>query len=192
MLAIPLATEAVNHGVNHVKNGLELYTGPVVTNKLPVPSIRVREHKGRVFYEAMFRYDGKQVGRRVGPAWLEPDGDGGFRKRKGRIEPGYYNDRTVHVRAAEIVERYVSGEEERERATREKLLRGPTFREVAQLLPALGRACEGRDACDTPRVSARFWLSPAPLTTRPRWLGGEAGSHHEGAGRPSGSADHHA
>ncbi len=131
MLAIPLATEAVNHGVNHVKNGLELYTSPVVANKLPVPTVRVREHKGRVFYEAMFRYDGKQVGRRVGPAWLEPDGDGGFRKRKGRIEPGYYNDRTVHVRAAEIVERYVSGEEERERATREKLLRGPTFREVA-------------------------------------------------------------
>ena len=100
-------------------------------NKLPVPNIRVREHKGRVFYEAMFRYDGKQVGRRVGPAWLEPDGHGGFRKRKGRIEPGFYDDRTVHVRAAELVERYVSGEEERERAAREKMLSGPTFRELA-------------------------------------------------------------
>lgn len=114
-----------------VKNGLEPYTGEVGGNKLPVANIRVREHKGRIFYEAMFRYDGKQVGRRVGPAWLEPDGRGGFQKRKGRIEHGFYDDRTVHVRAAEIVDRYVSGEEEREREAKEKLLRGPSFRDVA-------------------------------------------------------------
>lgn len=101
------------------------------SHNLPVPSIRVRERNGRFFYEAMFRYDGKQVGRRVGPAWLESDRHGGFRKRKGKIEPGYFDDRTVHVRAAEIVARYVSGEEEREREARDKELNGPIFRDVA-------------------------------------------------------------
>lgn len=100
-------------------------------HNIPVPSIRVRERNGRFFYEAMFRYNGKQVGRRVGPAWLESDRRGGFRKRKGKIEPGYFDDRTVHVRAAEIVAKYVSGEEKREREVKDKELSGPTFREVA-------------------------------------------------------------
>lgn len=116
----------MNHGVNHGK------IGSVTTGNIPVPSIRVREHKGRIFYEAVFRYEGKQVGRRVGPAWLERDRAGGFRKRKGKLEPGFFDDRTVHVRAAEIVASYVSGEEQRDREAREKLANGPTFREVAQ------------------------------------------------------------
>lgn len=100
-------------------------------HNIPVPSIRVRERNGRFFYEAMFRYKGKQVGRRVGPAWVESDRHGGHRKRRGKLEPGYFDDRTVHVRAAEIVAKYVSGEEQREREARDKELSGPTFREVA-------------------------------------------------------------
>lgn len=44
---------------------------------LPAAVVIVREHNGQAFYEAKFRYGGAQVKRRLGPAWLEPDGAGG-------------------------------------------------------------------------------------------------------------------
>ncbi len=112
------------------------------------------------FYKAMFRYGGKQVSRRVGPAWLERDGAGGFRKRKGKVQPGFYDERTVHVRAAQIAEKYVSGEEERERAEREKQRNGPTFREVAE---SHMRWVEHVKDATLQRCArtARSWQSPA-------------------------------
>jgi integrase len=56
---------------------------------------------------------------------------GGWRPRKGRVQEGYYNERTAHVRAAELVTKFVSGEEAQEQAAVEKQTKGPTFREVA-------------------------------------------------------------
>ena len=41
----------------------------------PTASIVVREHRGQPFYEAKFRYGGRQIKRRIGPAWLERDPD---------------------------------------------------------------------------------------------------------------------
>ena len=37
----------------------------------PSPSLVIREHNGQPFYEAKFRYQGRQVKRRVGPVLLE-------------------------------------------------------------------------------------------------------------------------
>ena len=44
----------------------------------------IREHKGKVFYEAKWRdATGRQVKRRVGQAWLERDASGKWRPRRG-------------------------------------------------------------------------------------------------------------
>ena len=98
----------------------------------PVPTLHPRLRNGTVFYDASFRYDGKQLVRRVGRAWLESDGKGGFKRRKGReVEPGYLTEATAHVAAAKIVEKFVTGAETREREKRARELSGPAFREVA-------------------------------------------------------------
>lgn len=46
----------------------------------------VRASKGVPFYEAKWRdATSKQRKRRLGRAWLEPDPEGGWRKRRGRV-----------------------------------------------------------------------------------------------------------
>jgi hypothetical protein len=89
-------------------------------------------NKGRVFYEAKFRYAGRQVMRRVGPAWLAPDaGRGLFKPRRGRVQPGYFDSRAAHIRAAEIIAGYVAEKQDAERIAEESRINGATFREVA-------------------------------------------------------------
>jgi integrase len=56
---------------------------------------------GTPYYEAKWRHDGRQVKRRLGRAWLDPDGEGGWRKRRGRTPEGWIDERTAHVAAAE-------------------------------------------------------------------------------------------
>ena len=97
----------------------------------PSAAIVVRTHGGQAFYEAKFRYQGRQIKRRVGPAWLDPDPVGGWVPRRGRIADGFYDERRAHVAAAEIVARYVVEADDQERVHRERRVRGVTFREVA-------------------------------------------------------------
>src|SRR5436190_6868263 len=98
----------------------------------PTASIVVREQRKGPCYEAMFRHDGQLVKRRVGPAWLERDpASEAWRPRKGRVQPGYFDERRAHVRAAEIVAGYVVEAADIERARREREARGVTFRELA-------------------------------------------------------------
>ena len=96
----------------------------------PSASIVVREqHEGPV-YQAMFRHGGRLVKRRIGPAWLERV-DGRWLPRRGRVQPGFYDERRAHVRAAEIVAGYVVEAENIEQVKREREERGVTFRELA-------------------------------------------------------------
>jgi integrase len=98
----------------------------------PTANVIVREHRGQPFYEAKFRYDGRQIKRRIGPAWLERDPDGdGWRRHRGRVAEGAYDERAAHVAAAALVSEYVAEVADLERAERERLTRGATFREVA-------------------------------------------------------------
>ena len=98
----------------------------------PSASIVVREHRGQPFYEAKFRYQGRQIKRRVGPAWLERDPDtGGWRRHRGRVAEGAHDERGAHVAAARLVDEYVSGSVALEHAEQERRARGATFREVA-------------------------------------------------------------
>jgi len=98
---------------------------------LPTASLIVREHRGQPFYEAFFRHDGKQVKRRIGPAWLERDSDD-WRPRRGRVGDGFYDDRRAHVAAAGIVAGYVAEAANVERVEHERKTAGVTFRELAR------------------------------------------------------------
>jgi hypothetical protein len=99
----------------------------------PSAAVVVREHRGQPFYEAKFRHGGEQVKRRVGPAWLERDPvSGGWRRHRGRLAEGAYDERRAHVAAAQIVAEHVAFANDRERVERERRIRGATFREVAR------------------------------------------------------------
>lgn len=83
---------------------------PSVT--LPLGSLVVRGHETKsgelhAFYEAKWRYRGKQVKRRIGPAWLDPDGEGDWKKRRGRVVEGSFDERGAMARMAEVIAEYV-------------------------------------------------------------------------------------
>lgn len=85
---------------------------------------------GTPFFEAKWRdAERRQMKRRLGPAWVEPDGAGGWRKRSGRPPADWLDHRAAHVAAAEKVAE-VEQEHERaaEAAARESVA---TFRRVA-------------------------------------------------------------
>ena len=96
----------------------------------PSPSLVVREHNGQPFYEAKFRHDGRQVKRRIGPAWVEHD-EHGWRKRAGRVPDGVFDERRAHAAAASIVVAYITDNAESRRREREREQHGITFRELA-------------------------------------------------------------
>ncbi|MDQ6776440.1 MAG: hypothetical protein M3071_09550, partial [Actinomycetota bacterium] len=63
------------------------------TDPVPTAALIVVEQRGEVHFEAKFRYDGHQVKRRIGRAWLTPDGAGGRVPRRGRVADGYLDER---------------------------------------------------------------------------------------------------
>jgi integrase len=98
----------------------------------PSAHIIVREHCGQPFYEAKFRHHGRQIKRRIGPAWLERDPDtGGWRRHGGRVPNGAYDERAAIVAAAKLVDTYIAEAADVERIELERRSRGVTFREVA-------------------------------------------------------------
>jgi len=57
----------------------------------------VRAHKGVPFYEAKWRdATRRQRKRRLGRAWLAPDSDGGWTKRRGRVRDGFLDERRAY------------------------------------------------------------------------------------------------
>jgi integrase len=103
-----------------------------VSIESPKATLLVREHRGRPFYEAFWRFQGKQVKRRIGPAWLERDDDSAdWSRRSGRLQDGHYDEAGAHVAAARLVAEYVADAVDHERLERERRTRGVTFREVA-------------------------------------------------------------
>ncbi len=97
----------------------------------PTATVFVREQRGQAFYEAFWRYRGKQLKRRLGPAWLDQDATGEWAARKGRVAEGYLDERRAHVAAAELVAAYVEQASDQERVERDRRTKGVTFRELA-------------------------------------------------------------
>jgi hypothetical protein len=97
---------------------------------------------GTPFFEAKWRdADGNQLKRRLGRAWMEKGSEGGWVKRRGRTPPGWLDERSAHVAAAEKVAAV-----ERERAAAAEALRRagvPTVRRVAHEWLAWKRDVKG-------------------------------------------------
>ena len=107
----------------------------------PTTNVVVREQGGQPFYEAKFRHYGRQVKRRIGPAWLERDPDNGdWRARSGRAPEGTYSERAAIVAAARIAGEYVAEAAHHHLVEQDRRMRGVTFREVARAY--LGEAVE--------------------------------------------------
>ena len=97
----------------------------------PTATVFVREQRGQAFYEAFWRYKGRQLKRRLGPAWLDQDAAGEWAARKGRVAEGYLDERRAHVAAAELVASHADQADNTERTERELRAKGITFRELA-------------------------------------------------------------
>ncbi|MDO8186467.1 tyrosine-type recombinase/integrase [Conexibacter sp. JD483] len=97
----------------------------------PTPAVLVRTAKdGTPFFEAKWRAaGGRQIKRRLGRAWISPDGAGGWTRRRGRPRDGWLDERTAHAAAAEMVAAvYREHQAAVEAAARAGI---PTFRRVA-------------------------------------------------------------
>jgi hypothetical protein len=65
----------------------------------------VSERNGRVFYEAKWCDSrGRQVKRRVGPAWVERDGAGCWRRRGGRVPDGWFDEKAAIVEMRRLID----------------------------------------------------------------------------------------
>jgi integrase len=110
----------------------------------PTANVIVRDHRGQPFYEAKFRLNGRQIKRRIGPAWLQRDADTGrWQPRKGRVPDGAYDERAAIIAAAGIVDAYVTEAADQARVEQERRARGVTFREVARAYLAWLRDVRG-------------------------------------------------
>ena len=101
------------------------------SEKLPPITLKTKDRGNGPRFYADFRHAGKRTTLAIGPAWLEADGEGGWRPRRGRVQDGFYDARTATVEAAVVVGKYLSDAADVERAEFERKNRGVTFREVA-------------------------------------------------------------
>ena len=97
----------------------------------PTASIAVRERGEDAFFEALFRYRGKQLKRRIGPAWLERDEGRAGVRAAAECPTDAYDERRAHVAAAQLVSDYLAEAADVERVERERRTKAVTFREVA-------------------------------------------------------------
>jgi hypothetical protein len=92
---------------------------------------------GRVYWDAQWRYrvgsnPWRQKTRRLGLAWQEPDGSGGWRKRRGRCPDGCLDERAATVAAVAAMDEHARELGEGERVKREVAERKATVRELGQ------------------------------------------------------------
>ena len=86
---------------------------------------------GEPFFEAKWRRAGRQVKRRVGPAWLDPGPSGGWIPRRGRVPDGWYDEKRATVRMAQLVAEHDEVAAAAEDEVRARHERGITVRELA-------------------------------------------------------------
>jgi integrase len=95
----------------------------------PTGALVVAGRTDRPVYEAKWRRSGRQIKRRIGPAWLERAADdSGWIMRRGRVPEGYFDEKRAMVRMAELIAEHDREERAIEAGERE---RGVTFRELA-------------------------------------------------------------
>jgi integrase len=99
--------------------------------------IRLRSGaRGKAYWDAQWRYRvaPKEPWRlkkhRLGLAWQEPDGAGGWRKRRGRCPDGWLDEHRANVAADEVLDAHARELVDQERARRAAAERTVTVREL--------------------------------------------------------------
>ncbi|MGH2883683.1 MAG: tyrosine-type recombinase/integrase, partial [Solirubrobacteraceae bacterium] len=123
------------------------------------------------WYAKWYR-DGRPVIRALGRAWVQPDGAGGWRQRRGRAVGGALTETQAAARMLELVHYHDAGQTRVEVDAEERRRRGVTFRELA------GEWLE--------YLEHEKGAKPSTLRDY-RWLLAEPGqSHQRGSGRSPG------
>jgi len=102
-------------------------SGPHVTAR---PFLRW-EASGEAKWKGKWSVRGEQRFRTLGPAWVERDGRGGPRARRGRPPAGYLTEHQAIARLQALVVEHDQELAAREQEQRERLERGISFRELA-------------------------------------------------------------
>ena len=99
----------------------------------PNPTTRpfVRARATGPFWYGKWSRNGTPVIRALGRAWVEPDGSGGWCRRRGRPPDGSLTEAQAATRMLALVREHDGDQELLERDAAERLRRGVTFREVA-------------------------------------------------------------
>lgn len=109
---------------------------------VPQPTSRpfVRERASGPFWYGKWSRDGKPVMRALGRAWAEPDGHGGWKRKRGKAPNGMLTEAQASARMLDLVHDHHVEQERAEQDAEERRRRGITFRElVAEWLVYLER-----------------------------------------------------
>jgi integrase len=99
----------------------------------PNPTSRpfIRQRSTGPFWYAKWSRHGQPVIRALGRAWAEPDGNGGWRRRRGRPPEGVLTEAEAASRMLELVREHDTEQTLLEADAQERQRRGVTFRELA-------------------------------------------------------------
>lgn len=100
---------------------------------LPHPTSRpfIRQRASGPFWYAKWSRSGTPVIRSLGRAWVTPDGNGGWRRRRGRAPEGTLTETEAAVRMHELIASHDTEQRQLEADADERRRRGVTFRELA-------------------------------------------------------------
>ncbi len=103
------------------------------TGTLVVERARGRGRDDEFFYVAKWRasLDGRQMKRRLGPAWLAVGQDGKAHLRRGRVKPDFLDERRAYARMSEVIERCEDEDARREEIDAARKRAGWTFGALA-------------------------------------------------------------
>ncbi len=100
---------------------------------VPQPTSRpfIRERASGAFWYGKWSRDGRPVVRALGRAWAEPDGQGGWKRKRGKAPAGVLTEAQASVRMLQLVQEHHAEQERVEQDAAERRRRGITFRELA-------------------------------------------------------------
>lgn len=99
----------------------------------PNPTARpyIRQRSTGPHWYGKWSRDGTPVVRALGRAWVEPDGHGGWRRKRGRAPEGVLTENEAVRRMLELVRAHHAEQSRMEQTAEERRRRGITFRELA-------------------------------------------------------------
>jgi integrase len=105
---------------------------PFVTVPQPTSRPFIRQRASGPFWYGKWSRDGRPVVRALGGAWAERDGQGGWKRKRGRAPDGVLTEAQASARMLDLVREHHVEQERVERDARERRRRGVTFRELVQ------------------------------------------------------------